>query len=52
MLLAIDEFLEEFAGYLITFSLDFYASYYQISLIIESRDLIVFFIAIRLVRIT
>jgi hypothetical protein len=49
---AVDEFSEEFAGRPITSSLDFYASYYQIPLAIESRDLTAFFTAIGLVRIT
>jgi hypothetical protein len=49
---AVDEFSEEFAGRLITSSLDFYAGYYQIPLAIESRDLTAFFTAIGLVRIT
>jgi hypothetical protein len=45
---AVDEFSEEFAGYPITSSIDFYAGYNQIPLAAQSRDLISFIISLGL----
>src|SRR6202140_5811291 len=48
----VDEFSEDFAGYPIASSVDFYAGYYQISLAKESRDLTAFMTLLGLVRMT
>lgn len=49
---AVDEFSEDFAGYPIASSMDFYAGYYQIPLAKESRDLTAFMSDLGLVRST
>jgi hypothetical protein len=48
----VDEFSEEFAGYPIISSIDFYADYNQIPLHARSRDIISFITALGLVRST
>jgi hypothetical protein len=47
---AVDEFSEEFAGYPITSSVDFYAGYNQIPLAAQSRDLTSFITSLGLLR--
>jgi len=47
---AVDEFSEEFAGYPITTSVDYYSGYNQLLLDKESRDLMSFFMDAGLVR--
>jgi transposase InsO family protein len=47
---AVDDFSEDFAGYPITSSVDFYSSYNEILLDIESRDLTAFLTEIGLIR--
>jgi hypothetical protein len=49
---AVDQFSEEFAGYPISSSIDFYAGYYQILLDLASRDLTAFLTELGLVRMT
>ena len=49
---AVDQFSEEFAGYPISSSIDFYAEYYQILLDLASRDLTAFLTELGLVRMT
>jgi hypothetical protein len=45
---SIDEFSEEFVGYIIASLIDFFLGYNQIILDIKSQDLIVFMIPLRL----
>src|SRR6266536_6541219 len=47
----INEFFEEFTGYIIVFLIDFFSSYDQIELNKRSRDLITFYISIELLKI-
>jgi hypothetical protein len=49
---AVDEFSEDFAGYRIASSVNFYVGYYQISLAKESRNLTAFMTLVGLVRMT
>ena len=49
---SVDQFSEEFAGYPITFAIDYYSGYNQISLDKASRDLTSFLTALGLVRMT
>lgn len=49
---SVDEFSEDFAGCPIASSIDFYSSYYQLTLAHESRDLTAFLSPIGLVRLT
>jgi RNase H-like domain found in reverse transcriptase/Integrase zinc binding domain/Reverse transcriptase (RNA-dependent DNA polymerase) len=49
---SVDEFSEEFAGYPITTSVDYYSGYYQVALDAESRDLTAFLTDAGLVRMT
>ena len=49
---SVDEFSEDFAGYPITTSIDYYSGYYQIPLDRESRDLTAFLTELGLVRMT
>jgi len=50
LLPSVDEFTEEFAGYYIISLVDLYSGYDQMLLHFKSRDLIVFFILLRLLR--
>ena len=47
-----DEFSEEFAGYAISFLIDFFLGYNQVELDKESRDLTVFMTLLGLMRMT
>src|SRR5205814_9442385 len=49
---SVDEFSEDFAGYPITTSIDYYSGYYQIPLDVESRDLTAFLTDLGLIRMT
>ena len=49
---AVDEFSEEFAGFPITSSIDYFSSFHEISLAKVSRDLTAFLTALGLVRLT
>ena len=49
---AVDEFSENFTGYLISSAIDYYSGYYQIPLDMESRDLTAFMTALGLLRVT
>jgi len=48
LLLFINKFIDEFIGYYITSLVNLYSNYNQMLLYLKSRDLIVFFIPLRL----
>jgi len=47
-----DEFVKEFAKYYVSSLIDFFSGYDQIKLDVYNRDLILFHISLRLLRIT
>ena len=48
LLLLIDEFIKEFTNYYIISLVDLYSNYNQILLYFKSKDLIIFFILLKL----